>query len=46
MSRVPASRFGRLGNPKIAGSSPESVGSKPQSKQTKDFKIDTCHFLA
>ena len=44
MSRAPASRSGRSGNPKIAGSSPES--RVHGSNQTNDFKIDTCRFLA
>ena len=34
MSRASISRFGRSGSPNLMGSS-----------QTKDFKIDSCHFL-
>ena len=43
MSRVPASLLGDLGIRRSqVGSSLEPTGST----QTKDFKIDTCHFLA
>ena len=51
MSRAPASHFGRSGNPKIAGSSPEPVGSKPDRVKPMTLKLilvasypDTQHY--
>ena len=47
MSRAPASRSGRSGNLRIAGSSPDPVALKPgQVKPLALFNIDTCRFLA
>ena len=39
MSRMPASRSERSGNPKIVGLSPEYVGSKPGRVKPKTLKL-------
>ena len=43
LSRVSGSRSRTSGNPKVAGSNPVS---KPWSRQSNDFKTDTCDSLA
>ena len=43
MSRAYASRSGRSGNPKVAGSSLDLTVFKPWSSQTNDFKIDRAY---
>ena len=45
MSRTSVSRFERSGNPNLADSKMDPLGSNACLSQTNNFKIDTRHFL-
>ena len=46
MSRASASRFGEIRESEGHGFESGTQGFETWSSQTKDFQIDTCHFLA